>query len=162
MLGPLFKRRHGIEQERLEQTHIPSDQTERKLTHRVGWATGITVLILLGLVVLSVSTGRSIAGDNRPANALTVEIVGNQWWWYIRYLNDDPSRKVVTANEMHIPVGRPIVIRGTSHDVIHSFWVPNLNGKRDLIPSHTTTEWFQVDRQAVIGGSAPNFAGCSM
>jgi cytochrome c oxidase subunit 2 len=159
MLGPLFKRRHGTEQERLEQTHTPSDETERKLTHRVGWATGVTVLILLGLVVLSVSTGKSISGDNRPANALTVEVVGNQWWWYIRYLNDDPSRIVVTANEMHIPIGRPIVIRGTSHDVIHSFWVPNLHGKRDLIPSHTTIEWFQVDRPGRYRGQCAEFCG---
>jgi cytochrome c oxidase subunit II len=159
MLGPLFKRRPETEQERLEQTHTPSDETERKLTHRVGLATGITVLILLGLIVLSVSTGKSISGGNSPANALTVEVVGNQWWWYIRYLNDDASRTVVTANEMHIPIGRPIVIRGTSHDVIHSFWVPNLNGKRDLIPSHTTTEWFQVDRPGRYRGQCAEFCG---
>jgi cytochrome c oxidase subunit II len=159
MLGPLLSRRGRIDREPLEQTHTPSIETERKLTHRVGWATGLTVLILLGLVVLSVSTGKSISGGNPPANALTVEIVGNQWWWYIRYLNEDASRVLVTANEMHIPVGRPIVIRGSSHDVIHSFWIPNLHGKRDLIPSHTTTEWFQADHEGRYRGQCAEFCG---
>jgi cytochrome c oxidase subunit II len=159
MLGPLFYRHRGIDQEPLERTHTPSVETEQKLTRRVGWATGITVLILLGLIVISVSIGKSISEGNTPSNALTVEIVGNQWWWYIRYLNDDASRVLVTANEMHVPVGRPIVIRGTSHDVIHSFWAPNLHGKRDLIPSHMTTEWFQADREGRYRGQCAEFCG---
>jgi cytochrome c oxidase subunit 2 len=159
MLGPLFYRHRGIEQEALEQTHTTSIETERKLTHRVGWATGLTVLILLGLVVISVSTGKSVSDGNIPSHALTVEIVGNQWWWYIRYLNDDASRVLVTANEMHVPIRRPIVIRGTSHDVIHSFWAPNLHGKRDLIPSHTTTEWFQADHEGRYRGQCAEFCG---
>ena len=77
---------------------------------------------------------------------MVIEVIGNQWWWYVRYLNDDASQIVVTANEIHIPVGRPVRIRGTSNDVIHSFWVPNLHGKRDLIPSRITDEWIQADQ----------------
>ena len=90
---------------------------------------------------------------------MTVEVTGNQWWWYVRYPNDDPSRIVVTANEIHIPVGRPVMIRGTSNDVIHSFWVPNLHGKRDLIPSRITTEWIQADRPGRFRGQCAEFCG---
>ncbi len=77
----------------------------------------------------------------------------------MRYLNDDASRIVVTANEIHIPVGRPVMIRGTSNDVIHSFWVPNLHGKRDLIPSRVTTEWIQADRPGRYRGQCAEFCG---
>ena len=89
----------------------------------------------------------------------SIEVTGNQWWWYVRYLNDDASRIVVTANEIHIPVGRPVMIRGTSNDVIHSFWVPNLQGKRDLIPSRVTTEWIQADRPGRFRGQCAEFCG---
>ena len=66
---------------------------------------------------------------------------------------------IVTANEIHIPVGRPVVIRGRSNDVIHSFWVPNLQGKRDLIPSRVTTEWIQADHPGVYRGQCAEFCG---
>ena len=74
-------------------------------------------------------------------------------------MNRDPSRILVTANELHIPVGRPVMIRGTSNDVIHSFWVPNLQGKRDLIPSRITTEWIQADRPGRFRGQCAEFCG---
>ena len=77
----------------------------------------------------------------------------------VRYLSDDPSQIVTTANEIHIPVGRPVMIRGTSHDVIHSFWVPNLHGKRDLIPSRITTEWIEADRPGRFRGQCAEFCG---
>jgi cytochrome c oxidase subunit II len=64
-----------------------------------------------------------------------------------------------TANEIHIPVGRPIMIRGMSNDVIHSFWIPNLNGKRDFIPSRVTTEWIQADHPGVFRGQCAEFCG---
>jgi cytochrome c oxidase subunit 2 len=64
-----------------------------------------------------------------------------------------------TANEIHIPVGRPVMIRGTSNDVIHSLWVPNLHGKRDLIPSRTTTEWIQADSPGAYRGQCAEFCG---
>ena len=60
---------------------------------------------------------------------------------------------------LHIPVGRPVMIRGTSNDVIHSFWVPNLQGKRDLIPSRITTEWIQADRPGRFRGQCAEFCG---
>jgi cytochrome c oxidase subunit 2 len=158
-LLPLMRRHRGIDQEPLEQLHRPSASTERKLGTAVGWATGISILILLGLVIVSVSAGKTLSGPPTPENSMAVEITGNQWWWYVRYANDDASRIIVTANEVHIPVGRPVMIRGTSNDVIHSFWVPNLQGKIDLIPSRVTTQWIQADRPGNFRGQCAEFCG---
>jgi cytochrome c oxidase subunit 2 len=116
-------------------------------------------VILLGLIVISVSAGKAISDRAMPANALTIEVTGTQWWWNVRYLNDDPSQVFITANEIHIPVGRPVMIRGASLDVIHSFWVPGLQGKRDLIPSRVTTEWFRADRPGRFRGQCAEFCG---
>ena len=74
-----------------------------------------------------------------------IEIVGHQWWWEVRY----PAEGVTTANEVHIPVGRPIAFRLTSADVIHSFWVPALGGKMDLLPDHINTLVLEADEPGV-------------
>ena len=143
----------------IEQTHEPPTPVERKLGRNVALGTGLTLLILFGLIVLSVSSGKAIGSLGTGGPPLVVEVTGNQWWWYVRYPNDDPSRIVVTANEIHIPVGRPVQIRGKSQDVIHSFWVPNLHGKRDLIPSHTTTETIEADQPGKYRGQCAEFCG---
>jgi cytochrome c oxidase subunit 2 len=156
---PLLRRHRGIDQEPLERTHRPSAWTESKLTAAVGTATAATIVILIGLVFVSVFVGKATSHSLNRANSLVVEITGYQWWWSVRYMNDDPSRIAVTANELHIPVGRPVMIRGTSNDVIHSFWVPNLQGKRDLIPSRITIEWIQADRPGRFRGQCAEFCG---
>jgi cytochrome c oxidase subunit 2 len=158
-LIPILRPHRGIEQEPLEGTHQPSSGTERKLTTAVGTATAVTVVILIGLVFASVFVGKATSHSLNRAHSLVIEITANQWWWSVRYMNDDPSRILVTANELHIPVGRPVMIRGTSNDVIHSFWVPNLQGKRDFIPSRTTTEWIQADRPGRFRGQCAEFCG---
>ncbi len=137
----------------------PTEQTERTLTRTVGAATIGTVVILIGLIVVSVVTGRATTGNSPPGKHLVVEVTGNQWWWAIRYPNDDPTRIIVGANEIHVPVGVPVLIRGTSLDVIHSFWVPNLQGKRDLIPSRITTEYFEADKPGRYRGQCAEFCG---
>ena len=111
----------------------------------------------MGLIVISVSAGKALSDRSMLRNALTIEVTASQWWWYVRYLNDDASQIIVTANEIHIPVGRPVMIRGTSQDVIHSFWVPGLSGKRDLIPSRVTTVWFQAERPGMFRGQCAEF-----
>jgi len=158
LLASLWRQR-GMEQQALEGTHQASPETERKLGRAVGAASVLTLVILLGLIAVSVSAGKALSDRALPPNALTIEVTGNQWWWYVRYLNDDPSQIVVTANEIHIPVGRPVLIRGTSQDVIHSFWVPELSGKRDLIPSRITTEWFQAEKPGHYRGQCAEFCG---
>ncbi len=158
-LWTLVRRPAPIDQESLDRTHQPSAETEERLTRVVVAAGGVMLVILLALIVISVSTGKSIASASSRRDAVVVEVTGNQWWWTVRYVNDDPRRIVVTANEIHVPVGRPVMIRGTSQDVIHSFWVPNLQGKRDLIPSRITTEWFQADQPGQFRGQCAEFCG---
>ncbi len=85
--------------------------------------------------------------------------MGIQWWWQINYQTSDSSLAVTTANEIHIPVGRPVQVRWLSNDVIHSFWVPNLHGKRDFIPSRVNTEWIQADKPGVYRGQCAEFCG---
>ncbi len=155
----LTKRHRGFEQEPLERTHLPSQQTEARLTRVVTAATIATVVILFVLLVSSIVTGKGISEFANRKNPMVIEVTGQQWWWQIRYQNSDPQQVFVTANEIHIPVGRPVMIRGTSQDVIHSFWVPNLHGKRDLIPSRVTTEWIEADRPGVFRGQCAEFCG---
>jgi cytochrome c oxidase subunit II len=119
------------------------------------------VLSAIGLLVLlaaSVVTDRALA--TLPlANAVHIEMVGHQWWWQVQYDDPDPSRMFNTANEMHIPVGRPVVITLKSDDVIHSFWVPNLHGKKDLIPGRVNTIQLQADKAGVYRGQCAEFCG---
>jgi cytochrome c oxidase subunit 2 len=131
---------------------------ERGLVRAVGGATAVTVVLLLGLLTASVSTGRAV-GSLPPSDALTLEVVGHQWWWEINYEDPVPGRRFTTANEIHIPVGRPIRVKTRSSDVIHSFWVPNLHGKRDLIPGHPSETWLQADRAGVFRGPCAEFCG---
>jgi cytochrome c oxidase subunit 2 len=121
-------------------------------------ATAGTVLILFGLLTASIFTGRTIAGV--PAGALQVDVMGRQWWWQVEYDHADKSKRIVTANEIVIPVGVPVTLHLKSTDVIHSFWVPNLHGKRDLIPGkHGTTLTLQAGRPGVFRGQCAEFCG---
>lgn len=117
-----------------------------------------TVVIMLTFVVVSVSTGSALAkvGGAKP---LRIDVVGHQWWWEVKYDDPDPHNIVNTANEIHVPVGRPVLIKMTSTDVIHSFWAPNLAGKKDLIPGHETTTWFRADTAGIYRGQCAEFCG---
>ena len=159
LLFTLMRRRSGAEQETIETAHKPSEERDSRLRRIVTGATITSIVILFVLIVASVGTGKAITELSYKKNPLTIEVTGNQWWWQIRYVNDDPTLTVVTANEIHIPVGRPVQIRGLSNDVIHSFWVPNLHGKRDLIPSRTTDEWIEADHPGLYRGQCAEFCG---
>jgi cytochrome c oxidase subunit 2 len=121
-------------------------------------AVAVTAIILFVLLVLSVSTGRGLSSFATP-DALHIEVIGHQWWWEVHYADPVPSQRVITANEIHIPVGRPIVLQLTSHDVIHNFWAPNLHGKRDLIPGHITSIALQADKPGAYRGQCAEFCG---
>jgi cytochrome c oxidase subunit 2 len=88
-----------------------------------------------------------------------VEIIGKQWWWEIRYHVGASSQPLISANELHIPTGRRIAIRLTSTDVIHSFWVPRLQGKTDLNPGMSTVSWIEADTAGVYGGRCAEYCG---
>jgi cytochrome c oxidase subunit 2 len=160
LLAAIYRSRKGRERDarRLEPETNPPRERERSLVRAVGGATVVTAVILIGLLVLSVATGRAV-GSSPPPDALTIEVVGHQWWWEINYENPLPSRRFATANEIHIPVGRPIRVKTRSTDVIHSFWVPNLHGKRDLIPGRPSETWLQADRPGVFRGQCAEFCG---
>jgi cytochrome c oxidase subunit 2 len=114
----------------------------------------LPLLILIPLMVLaSVTMAGSSAGPDPPA--LTIEVTGHQWWWEIRY----PEHDVVTANEIHLPAGQPVQLVLTSTDVIHSFWVPELHGKMDLIPGRTNSLRVQADAPGVFRGRCAEFCG---
>jgi cytochrome c oxidase subunit 2 len=118
----------------------------------------ITVVTLLGLLVASVQTGRAVASLH-ASSAVTIAVTGHQWWWELEYEDAVPSRRAITANELHIPTNRPIALKVRSRDVIHSFWVPNLQGKRDLIPGYETAIWLQADRPGRYRGQCAEFCG---
>jgi cytochrome c oxidase subunit 2 len=120
----------------------------------------ITIVILFVLLIASFMTGRALYSIAATDNSqLTVEITGHQWWWEVKYDNHTPSQIVTTANEIHIPVGRPVLFKLTSQDVIHSFWIPNLHGKTDLIPGHVTDTWIRADRTGTYRGQCAEFCG---
>ena len=117
-----------------------------------------TVIPILIVVVLFLTTARVIAAiQNRvqPANALEVTVIGHQFWWEYQY----PSLKVVTANELHIPVGEPIFLKLLSADTDHSFWVPRLGGKTDLIPNHPNSMWMDSRETGLYLGQCAQYCG---
>jgi cytochrome c oxidase subunit 2 len=112
----------------------------------------LPIVILTPLYLYSLITS---AGLRMPTDALTVRVVGHMWWWEVRY----PANDIVTANEIYIPVGRPVRLELASVDVIHSFWVPTLNGKRDMIPGIENVFWIQADAPGVYRGQCGEYCG---
>jgi cytochrome c oxidase subunit 2 len=142
-----------------EPTPAPFDPgPERPVINVVAGATAVTVLILFAFLIASVSTGKALSSF-RTEDALQIELSGHQWWWEVHYPNPSADQAVVTANEIHIPVGRRIMLKMTSGDVIHSFWAPNLDGKKDLIPDHTNASFFQADTPGTYRGQCAEFCG---
>jgi cytochrome c oxidase subunit 2 len=119
---------------------------------------GVSTLALLAAMVWN---GYTMAAINRPSRNpnLTIEVRGHQWWWEVRYLSDDPGRIFDTANEIHIPVGEPVLFRVTTTDVIHSFWIPALGDKIDLIPNQTNATWLEASQPGVYRGQCSEFCG---
>jgi cytochrome c oxidase subunit II len=111
----------------------------------------LTLVFVFSDLVVARDTDSPAAGATR----MTVRVVGHQWWWEARY----PGTPVVTANEIHIPVGVPVRVVGTSADVIHSFWVPELNRKIDFEPGYQNSLLLQADRPGRFRGQCAEFCG---
>jgi len=124
----------------------------------VAIAVASSVLLLLVLIVASVFTDRALARMSLK-DALHVEVVGHQWWWTVRYLAAEPTETLITANELHIPVGRPVIVRLKSDDVIHSLWIPSLSGKKDLIPGRTAIMTLRADKAGLYEARCAEFCG---
>jgi cytochrome c oxidase subunit II len=119
---------------------------------------GVTTVVLVGCAVWTMFTLAAIAMPARAAD-LTLQVSAAQWWWGVRYQNSDPSKMFPTANEIHIPVGRPIRVELSSTDVIHSFWIPQLAGKMDVIPGQTNVTWIQASKPGIYRGQCGEFCG---
>jgi cytochrome c oxidase subunit 2 len=142
-------------------------QLHGKTWAEITW-TALPALVLLVVAVLTVGTIRDL--EAREPDALQVKVEGQQWWWQFRYDMsnggagngswDDPE-DIVTANELVVPVGRQIALTQTSNDVIHSFWIPALNGKKDAVPGMDTHWSLQADSVGVYRGQCTEFCGLS-
>jgi cytochrome c oxidase subunit 2 len=118
------------------------------------WTT-IPVLLVIALFIMTVQTSKAIAAPVAAKGQLVVHVVGHRWWWEFDY----PDLGIVTANELHIPAGTPVQIALESVDVIHSFWVPQLSGKTDVIPGQNNSMWIQGDTPGVFLGQCAEFCG---
>jgi cytochrome c oxidase subunit 2 len=123
----------------------------------VALASGATVVTIFGLTLSSYLATRSFGSE--PANAVQIRLTGKQWWWQVQYEASSPSNAFETANEIHVPVGQPVSITLLSNDVIHSFWVPNISGKLDLIPGRTNRLHFTATAPGVYRGQCAEFCG---
>ena len=120
----------------------------------IGW-TLAPALILVAIAIPTVQTIFIIDRPTTDEDALVVEAIGRQWWWEFRY----PELGIVTANEAHVPVGRTVDLRLRTADVLHSFWIPRLAGKRDLVPGNENQLWFKPDSVGVFWGQCAEYCG---
>lgn len=118
----------------------------------------IPAVVLVVAFLFTIGTLDAVAAPER-APAATIHVVGHQWWWEVRYEGSSPDRAVITANEIHVPVGQPVRLELSTNDVIHSFWVPELAGKTDLIPGQTNSTWIEARHAGVFGGMCGEFCG---
>lgn len=116
------------------------------------------IVTLSGLLVYSLSIGNAL-GTHAPEGALRIHVTGKQWWWEVRYESPDGEETIVLANELRIPIGRPVKIELTTSDVIHSFWAPSLAGKVDMIPGRTNHLVVEVDEAGVYRGQCAEYCG---
>ncbi|MFL5238170.1 MAG: cytochrome c oxidase subunit II [Rhizomicrobium sp.] len=131
--------------------------TERRMTRAVIAAMTATVIVVTAFTAASFFTTRalSVASDDD----LTIKVRGQQWWWGVEYFGPTPDRRFETANEIHVPVGRNVRLQLEGVDVIHSFWVPSLAGKQDLIPGRPNELTVRAERLGVYRGQCSEFCG---
>jgi cytochrome c oxidase subunit 2 len=142
------------------ETHAPWNAGSDRRWIYIG---GILVpVVILGLIfVLTLRTmGHFPMGDDEAhMGPAQIRVVGHQWWWEVQYQIGPVSQHVVTANELHIPAGRPVDIQLETSDVIHSFWVPRLHGKVDLVPGLVNRIRIQADEPGLYRGQCGEYCG---
>lgn len=142
-----LKYRRRSESEMPVQTH---GNTKLELT----W-TFIPALIIVAIAIPTVISIWDLADPPADESVMTVEAIGHQWWFEFRY----PEEEIITANELRVPVGQNVVVKLTSQDVIHSFWVPKLFGKVDMVPTRDNELWFRADEAGEFFGQCAEFCG---
>jgi cytochrome c oxidase subunit II len=142
---------------RREQPNLPGGRGEAAATRIVlGFGVALPIVLLSALFIWSdFFVMRSTAAPARGSTPLTIHVIGHQWWWEVRYDNST----AVTANEIHIPVGTRVGVVLTTADVIHSFWVPELNRKVDMIPGTENRLLLIADHPGVYRGQCAEFCG---
>lgn len=136
-----------------------------KLRARIGgtkivWIAGIAlpVVVLTALLIYGLTLTRTLRTPSAPSD-LHVRVTGEMWWWRVDYLDPDGAVHMVDANEIHIPVGRTVTVELEASDVIHSFWVPRLSGKIDMIPGRRNRLRMQADEPGVYAGQCAEYCG---
>lgn len=124
----------------------------------VGGGVAFPVVVLTTLLVFSFVLGRDLSRP-LPPEALRIEVVGKQWWWEVRYLAPGRGAPVVSANELRLPVGEPVELRLSSTDVIHSFWLPSIAGKKDMIPGQVNRLVLEAEEPGVYRGQCAEYCG---
>jgi cytochrome c oxidase subunit II len=124
----------------------------------------IPALILIGVAIPTVGT--IMALNDTDDTECIINVTGQQWWWEIDYpvqegCGSGISQPIITSGQMVIPVGTPVLVRGTSRDVIHSWWIPRLNGKRDMVPGRVHTNKIEADEPGIYAGQCTEFCGLS-
>jgi cytochrome c oxidase subunit 2 len=117
----------------------------------------LTALILVAFGLVSFYATRGFTWHD--THTITLKVTAQQWWWQVEYQNEDASQDFIIANEIHIPVGRPVTLELNASDVIHSFWVPNLMGKQDMIPGRKNFITLQADHPGLYRGQCAEFCG---
>ena len=127
---------------------------------RLVWIGGLAfpVVVLSALLIWGLSLTSDLSEEPRPGE-MRVRVTGEMWWWRVTYLDDQGREVIQDANEVHIPVGRPVVFELDSADVIHSFWVPRLAGKVDMIPGRRNLMRVQADAPGAYGGQCAEYCG---
>jgi cytochrome c oxidase subunit 2 len=138
--------------------HEPVDAGGGQLWILIG-GFAIPFIILAVVFILGLRAVTRFPLHDGHMTAPEIRLIGHQWWWEARYVGGRPDDQFATANEIHIPVGRPVNIELSSTDVIHSFWVPNLGGKVDLIPGQVNHMRLQADRPGVYSGKCAEYCG---
>ena len=123
----------------------------------VGGGIVFPTVTLAALLVYTLVRGEAIQAPLEPA--LRIEVTGEQWWWRVRYLGADGRAEFETANEIRIPAGKPVLLELKSADVIHSFWVPSLAGKLDMIPGRTNRLRVLAERPGEYRGQCAEYCG---
>jgi cytochrome c oxidase subunit II len=124
----------------------------------IGGGVALPVVVLSALLTYSFVLGRGLSRTLGP-EALRIEVVGSQWWWEVRYLAPGRSEPVVSANELRLPVGEPVELLLSATDVIHSFWLPSIAGKRDMIPGQVNHLVLEVEEPGIYRGQCAEYCG---
>jgi len=137
----------------------------RAADHRLILIAGVIIpaIITVGALVWTLWAQNTLSAPPSPAVA-RVRVIGHRWWWEVRYMapsggSDSARDVVVTANEIHVPVGRPVQLTLIGADVIHSLWVPQLAGKTDLIPGQQNTMWIEARSTGTYRGMCAEYCG---